>query len=88
MGIIVTIIFGAVVGWFGSRLAGEPQNGCLTNTVIGIAGGMLGGATLAFITGEDRLFTTGAADVLLSFVASIVGAAVLILVLRALGRRG
>jgi uncharacterized membrane protein YeaQ/YmgE (transglycosylase-associated protein family) len=87
MGIIVTILMGAVVGWFGSRLAGEPNNGCLTNTVIGIAGGMLGGAALSFATGEDHLFTTGAADVLLSFVASVAGAAVLILVLRALGRR-
>ena len=87
MGIVLWIIFGAVVGWLGSRLAGVPQQGCLTNIVIGIGGAMLGGAVVTIATGNDLLFGTGATDFLLSFVASVVGAAVLLLALRALGRR-
>ncbi|MCC6792057.1 MAG: GlsB/YeaQ/YmgE family stress response membrane protein [Thermomicrobiales bacterium] len=87
MGIVIWIVFGAVVGWLGSRLAGEPQSGCLTNIVIGIAGSMLGGAIVTIATGNDLLFGTGGADFLLNFAASVVGAAILILALRALGRR-
>lgn len=88
MGIVLWIFFGAVVGWLGFRLAGESQQGCLTNVVMGIGGSMLGGAVLAIITGEDLLFSTGPTEILLNFVASVIGASVLILGLRALGRRG
>lgn len=87
MGIVTWIIFGAVVGWLGFRLAGEPQQGCLTNIVIGIGGAMLGGAVLTIASGTDLLFTTGPAELLMSVVASVLGAAVLVLALRALGRR-
>jgi uncharacterized membrane protein YeaQ/YmgE (transglycosylase-associated protein family) len=89
MGIVLWIVFGGIVGWLGFRIAGESQNqGCLTNIVIGIGGAMLGGSLMTFATGEDLLFSTGAVHLLLSFVASVFGAAVLILGLRALGRRG
>jgi uncharacterized membrane protein YeaQ/YmgE (transglycosylase-associated protein family) len=88
MGIVLWVIFGAIVGWAGFRLAGERGQGCLTNMVIGIGGAMLAGSMLAILTGRDLLFPDDAVDVLLSFVASVIGAAVLILLLRALGRRG
>jgi uncharacterized membrane protein YeaQ/YmgE (transglycosylase-associated protein family) len=90
MGIVFLIISGAAVGWLGSRVAGVPQQGCLTNIVIGIGGSMLGGAVMNLITGEDLLFDfpTDPTEILLGFVASVIGAAVLILGLRALGRRG
>jgi uncharacterized membrane protein YeaQ/YmgE (transglycosylase-associated protein family) len=87
MGIVVWIVFGAVVGWLGSRVAGGPQRGCLTNIVIGIGGAMLGGSVLALATGRDLLFPADAPDFLLTFVASVLGAAALFLGLRALGRR-
>jgi uncharacterized membrane protein YeaQ/YmgE (transglycosylase-associated protein family) len=87
MGIVIWILFGAVVGWLGFRIAGEKQQGCLTNIVIGIGGAMLGGAVLTIASGTDLLFSTGPSELLLSFVASVLGAAVLVLLLRALGRR-
>lgn len=88
MGIIITIITGAIVGWLGFRLAGHPeQSGCLTNIVIGIGGGLLGSAILNLASGRDILFTFHPWSGVLSFVASIIGAAVLILGLKALGRR-
>lgn len=83
MGIVTWIISGAVVGWLGFRLAGE---GCLTNIVIGIGGGMLGGAVLTIASGTDLLFTTDPTELLMSVVASVLGAAVLVIALRALGR--
>ena len=87
MGIVIWIVFGAVVGWLGFKVAGEPRQGCLTNIVIGIGGAMLGGSVLTLATGRDLLFSGSALDILLSFVASVLGAAALILGLRAFGRR-
>jgi len=86
MGILVWIVFGAIVGWAGFRLAGERGQGCLTNIVIGVGGAMLGGSVLAILIGRDLLFPSDAVDLLLSFVASVLGAAFLILGLGALGR--
>jgi uncharacterized membrane protein YeaQ/YmgE (transglycosylase-associated protein family) len=89
MGIIITIVSGAIVGWLGFRVAGYPeQSGCLTNIVIGIGGGLLGSALLNLASGRDIFFTFDPWSGVLSFVASIIGAAVLILGLKALGRRG
>jgi uncharacterized membrane protein YeaQ/YmgE (transglycosylase-associated protein family) len=87
MGIVLWILFGALVGWLGFRIAGERSQGCLTNIVIGIGGAMLGGSLLSIASGQDLLFSTGPTELLLSFVASVLGATVLILGLRALGRR-
>lgn len=89
MGLVLWIVFGAIIGALGFRVAGESNNqGCLTNIVIGIGGAMLGGSILTFATGEDMLFASGATNLLLSGVASVLGAAGLVLGLRALGRRG
>jgi uncharacterized membrane protein YeaQ/YmgE (transglycosylase-associated protein family) len=87
MGILIWIVFGAVVGWLGFRLAGDEKGqGCLTNIVIGIGGAMLGGSVMSIATGKDLLFSTHGGHLLLSFVSSVLGAAFLILGLRALGR--
>ncbi len=89
MGIVLWIVFGAVVGWLGFRIAGEEQRqGCLTNIVIGIGGAMLGGSLMSIATGEDLLFSTDGLHLVLSFVSSVLGAAFLILGLRALAKRG
>ncbi len=88
MGLILWIIFGAIIGSLGFRVAGESNNqGCLTNIVIGIGGAMLGGSLLTFITGDDLLFSSDPVKLLLSGVASVLGASALVLGLRALGRR-
>jgi len=89
MGLVLWIIFGAIIGSLGFRVAGESNNqGCLTNIVIGIGGAMLGGSLLTFITGDDLLFSSDPVKLLLSGVASVLGASALVLGLRALGRRG
>jgi uncharacterized membrane protein YeaQ/YmgE (transglycosylase-associated protein family) len=82
---ILWIIFGAIAGWIAGRLYGDERpEGCVTNTVLGIGGALLGGAIYTLITGHD--FTSGFN--LTSLVVAILGALLLIFVLRRLGRFG
>jgi uncharacterized membrane protein YeaQ/YmgE (transglycosylase-associated protein family) len=89
MGIVFWIVWGALAGLLGFRLVGDKDGqGCLTNVVIGIGGGMLGGSLMSIATGEDLLFSTSFPHLALSFVSSVLGSALLIWGLRAAGRRG
>ncbi|HEX3303155.1 MAG TPA: GlsB/YeaQ/YmgE family stress response membrane protein [Thermomicrobiales bacterium] len=82
---ILWIIFGAITGWIAGRLYGDDRpEGCVTNTVLGIGGALLGGAIYTLITGRD--FTAGFN--LTSLVVAILGALLLIFLLRRLGRFG
>jgi uncharacterized membrane protein YeaQ/YmgE (transglycosylase-associated protein family) len=75
MGIILWIIFGALVGWVASLIMKtDSQQGAILNIVIGIVGAMLGGWIMSSIgqspvTGFD----------LYSFGVALVGAVVLII---------
>ena len=82
---ILWIISGAIAGWIAGRLYGDDRpEGCVTNTVLGIGGALLGGAIYTLITGRD--FTAGFN--LTSLVVAILGALLLIFLLRRLGRFG
>jgi uncharacterized membrane protein YeaQ/YmgE (transglycosylase-associated protein family) len=82
---ILWIIFGAITGWIAGRLYGDDRpEGCVTNTVLGIGGALLGGAIYTLVTGRD--FTAGFN--LTSLVVAILGALLLIFLLRRLGRFG
>jgi uncharacterized membrane protein YeaQ/YmgE (transglycosylase-associated protein family) len=80
MGIIIWIVFGAIVGWVASMVMGS-KGGLLRDIIVGIVGAVLGG----FIMG---LFGYG--DVsgfnLYSFFVALVGACVLIAIVRAVQR--
>lgn len=81
MGIIITIIVGALVGWIASMIAKtNDQMGCLWNIVIGVAGAALGHwlASLLF-DAEIGEFS------LVGLLIGLGGALLLILILRALG---
>ena len=44
MGIILWIIFGALVGWLASLIMGtDAQQGALANIIVGIIGAVIGG---------------------------------------------
>lgn len=50
MSILVWIIFGALVGWVASMLAGTDANqGAFANIVVGIVGALLGGFIMSLI---------------------------------------
>ncbi len=78
MGIIMTLIVGGVVGWLASIfMKTNAQMGILANIAVGIVGSWLGG-WLAGLAGFAT--RTLVADILVS----IVGAIVLIMILKAL----
>ena len=79
MGIILWIIFGALVGWIASMLMKtDAEQGALLNIVVGIIGAVLGGWIMNFFGAAG---TTGFN--LYSFIVAIIGACVLIAIVKA-----
>ena len=77
--LLVTIIIGGVIGWLTSILMkANSQMGILANVIVGIVGSFLGGA----IAGALGMRVHSGAE---SWIVAIVGAALLIAILRALG---
>ncbi len=82
MGIILWIIFGALVGWVASLIMHtDSQQGTLLNIAVGVVGAMLGGWIMSTM-GESPV--TGFN--LYSFVVALFGAVVLIGVLKLVRR--
>lgn len=49
MGLLLWIIFGAVVGWVASLIMGtDSRQGALVNIVLGIVGALVGGLVMNF----------------------------------------
>lgn len=83
MGIILYIIFGALVGWIASIIMGRnAEQGAIGNIVVGIVGAFLGGLIMsAFGSSGVTGFN------LRSFFVALLGAVVLLFILN-LFRRG
>lgn len=82
MGIIAWIILGALAGWIGSKLAGtDKEQGAFLNIIVGIAGAMIGGFVFGLLGGEG---VTGFN--IYSLFVSVVGAVILLAVVKALRR--
>lgn len=78
MGIIVWIVFGALVGWVASMFMGGG-GGLLSNIIVGVIGALLGGALMnAF--GERGISGFN----IYSFLVALLGACILIVIFRAL----
>lgn len=77
--LVVTLIIGGVVGWLASMLMrANSQMGIVANVIVGIAGSFLG-VFVANALGV-RAYTAPA-----SWIVAVLGAALLIWILRALG---
>ena len=80
MGIIIMLLFGALVGWLASMIMNtDAQMGAVSNIVVGIVGSLLGGLIYTFLTKGDADLT----DRFMSFdikslIISLVGALALI----------
>jgi uncharacterized membrane protein YeaQ/YmgE (transglycosylase-associated protein family) len=85
MGIILWIVFGALVGWIASLIMKTDQDqGALANIVVGIVGAFIGGALSSLFNGPG---ITGF-DFRSLFLA-VLGAVILLFFIRMLsGRRG
>lgn len=82
MGIILWVIFGALVGWIASLIMKtDAQQGALSNIIVGIVGAVIGGWLMSAI-GESGV---GGFN-LYSFLVALLGACVLIAIVRALRR--
>jgi uncharacterized membrane protein YeaQ/YmgE (transglycosylase-associated protein family) len=76
---IVTIVIGGIVGWLGSIvMKTNAQMGLVANVIVGIIGSSLG----FWLAGQLGLASSGP---VISWVVAVVGAALLIVVLKAVG---
>ena len=81
MSILGWIILGGIAGWIASMMTGEGE-GCITSVVLGIVGALIGGFVFSALGGTG---VTGFN--LWSLVVAVVGAIILIVIVRAI-RRG
>ena len=80
MGIIIWIVFGAIVGWVASLIM-KSSGGLLWDIVIGIVGAVVGGFLMSLI-GYNGVSSFN----LYSFIVALIGACVLIGIMRAVRR--
>ena len=79
--IVIGLLAGIVAGWF---VPGRDRLGCLGTTLVGIAGGLLGGWLWTEVLGQDR-----AGGFLGAVLIAALGSALVLLAVRALsGRSG
>lgn len=79
MSVLMTIIVGGIIGWLASILMKtNAQMGILANVIVGIVGSFLGSA----IAGGLGMRVQNAPE---SWIVAILGAGLLIAILRALG---
>jgi uncharacterized membrane protein YeaQ/YmgE (transglycosylase-associated protein family) len=81
MGFIVWIIVGGIAGFLASKVLTGKGMGLIWDIVVGILGGFLGG----WLAGLVGIVAT---NIVIEIVVAFVGAAVLLVVFRALTHRG
>lgn len=80
MGIIAWIILGALAGWLASMIVGNnKEQGAFGNIVVGIIGAMIGGFIFDLLGGSG---VTGFN--IYSLLVAVIGATILLLILRAI----
>jgi uncharacterized membrane protein YeaQ/YmgE (transglycosylase-associated protein family) len=83
--IISWIIVGGIAGWIASMVAGtNREQGWVQNVIVGIVGAFLGGLIFSFFGANGAV--TGPWN-LTSFIVAIIGAIVLLLILKAVQGR-
>ncbi|CAN5879567.1 GlsB/YeaQ/YmgE family stress response membrane protein [soil metagenome] len=83
MGIISWIIVGALAGWIASLIMGtNNQQGCLLDIVVGIVGAFIGGFVMSLLG-----FGTFNGFNLWSIIVAIIGAVILLAIIKAVRGR-
>ncbi len=83
-GIIGWIVLGGLAGWLASKIMStDEQQGIVLNVVVGVVGGLIGGFLLSAL-GVD----VEGAGLIFSFLTALLGAVILLFVVKAVtGRR-
>lgn len=85
IGIIVTLLVGALAGWLASLIMKtDAQQGAIANILIGIGGAFLGQLIFGNLLGFGSAFDAGATFNPLSILWAVLGAVILIAILKAL----
>ena len=83
MGILSWIIVGALAGWIASLIMGtNNQQGCLLDIVVGVVGAFIGGFVMSLLG-----FGTFTGFNLWSIIVAIVGAVILLAIIKAVRGR-
>ena len=83
MGILSWIIVGALAGWIASLIMGtNDQQGCLLDIVVGIVGAFIGGFVMSLVG-----FGTFTGFNLWSIIVAVVGAVILLAIIKAVRGR-
>jgi len=80
MGILIWIIFGALVGWVASMIM-KGGGGLIWDIIVGIVGAVIGGLIMSML-GEGGVSGFN----LYSFLVALLGACILIAIVRAIRR--
>jgi uncharacterized membrane protein YeaQ/YmgE (transglycosylase-associated protein family) len=84
MSFISWIILGALAGWIASLIAGtNRQQGCLTDIIVGIVGAFLGGFIFDLLDAGPAVSGFN----LPSLFVAVVGAVILLFIVKAIQRR-
>jgi uncharacterized membrane protein YeaQ/YmgE (transglycosylase-associated protein family) len=84
-GIISWIVFGALAGWVASMIAGDnARQGWLGNIIVGIIGAFIGGLIFGLLFGGGQFTLEWSIG---SFIAAVIGAVILLFILRAVQGR-
>lgn len=82
MNFLIWIIIGGIAGWVASLIM-KTRESLLINIIVGIVGGLLGGWLLGLVG-----FDTAGSGMFVSFLTAVLGACILLAIVRALtGRR-
>lgn len=77
--IVIGLLAGAIAGWF---VPGRERNGCIGTTLIGVAGGLLGGWIWTELLNQDQ-----AGGFLGALLIAVIGSAIVLFILRAVRGR-
>lgn len=88
MGIIAWIVVGGLAGWIASKIMKrDAQMGIIANIVCGVLGAALAGLVVNLVVGGDVLNPSGASGWIVTIIAAIVGACVVIAIWSAITGR-
>ena len=87
MGILMWIIFGAIVGFIADYIDSSVKLTWIERTIVGVVGAIIGGTLASLLTTGTLDITSSAGFDLISIILSVVGALIALFVWKRVVRR-